>query len=74
MNRDTRLRSEIERRRGVALAAVLLVGMGIMLLALGVIHLVRSEVAGLGAAEDLEQSRLLGRSAIRAFADEHPAT
>ncbi|MDG2021357.1 MAG: helix-hairpin-helix domain-containing protein [Phycisphaerales bacterium] len=70
MNRDTRLRSEIERRRGVALAAVLLVGMGIMLLALGVIHLVRSEVAGLGAAEDLEQSRLLGRSAIRAFAVE----
>ncbi|MFB0985537.1 MAG: hypothetical protein QMB94_04505 [Phycisphaerales bacterium] len=56
--------------RGVALAAVLLVGMGIMLLALGVIHLVRSEVAVLGAAADLEQSRLLGRSAIRAVAVE----
>ncbi len=70
MTRGTRIRSEVGDRRGVALAAVLLVGMGIMLLALGVIHLVRSEVAGLGAAEDLEQSRLLGRSAIRAFAVE----
>jgi hypothetical protein len=54
----------------MALAAVLLIGMGIMLLALGVIHLVRSEVAGLGAVADFEQSRLLGRSAIRAVAAE----
>ncbi len=58
------------RHRGVALAAVLLIGMGVMLVALGVIHLVRADVASLGAAEDLEQSRLLARSAIRAVATE----
>ncbi|MAD20020.1 MAG: hypothetical protein CMJ52_07390 [Planctomycetaceae bacterium] len=57
-------------RRGVALAAVLLVGMGAMLVALGVIHLVRADVASLGASEDLEQSRLLARSAIRAVSAE----
>ncbi|MAH66801.1 MAG: hypothetical protein CMJ27_10515 [Phycisphaerae bacterium] len=57
-------------RHGVALVAVLLIGMGIMIVALGVIHLVRSDVASLGAAEDLEQSRLLARSAIRAVATE----
>ena len=57
-------------RRGVALAAVLLIGMGVMLIALGVIHLVRADVASLGAAEDLEQSRLLARSAIRAMSTE----
>ena len=37
-------------RHGVALAAVLLIGMGIMIVALGVIHLVRADVASLGAA------------------------
>jgi DNA uptake protein ComE-like DNA-binding protein len=58
------------RRRGVALAAVLLIGMGLMIIALGVIHLVRADVASLGAAEDLEQSRLLARSGIRAVAAE----
>ena len=57
-------------RHGVALAAVLLIGMGIMIVALGVIHLVRADVASLGAAEDLEQSRLLARSAIRAVSAE----
>ncbi len=70
MIRRTPVQSNGRGPRGVALAAVLLVGMGIILVALGVIHLVRSEVAGLGAVADLEQSRLFGRSAIRAVAVE----
>lgn len=52
--------------RGAVLPAMLLIAMSLLLLAVGVIHMVRAEVVSLGASESLEQSRLIMRSAVHA--------
>lgn len=64
MNRGRRS----HRSRGVALAAVLVVGLGLLLVAAGTIHVVRAEVAAIGGTESRVQSRLAARSATRAVA------
>lgn len=53
-------------RRGAVLPAMLLIAMSLLLLAVGVVHMVRAEVVSLAASESLEQSRMIMRSAVRA--------
>ena len=55
-------------RRGIALAAVLLTGLGLLLVVLGLLHSVRAGVSSIGGTEDAIQSRLAARSAVRGFA------
>lgn len=55
-------------RRGIALAAVLLTGLGLLLVVLGLLHSVRAGVSSIGGTEDAIQTRLAARSAVRGFA------
>ena len=55
-------------RRGIAIAAVLLTGLGLLLVVLGLLHSVRAGVSSIGGTEDAIQIRLAARSAVRGFA------
>ncbi|MEE2972656.1 MAG: hypothetical protein VX672_05980 [Planctomycetota bacterium] len=55
-------------RRGIALAAVLVVGLGILLIVVGTLHFVRAGVASMGGIDEAIQNRLTARSAVRALA------
>lgn len=55
-------------RRGVAIGAVLLVGLGVLLIVAGTLHYVRAGVASIGGADAAIQTRLAARSAVRVFA------
>ncbi|MFM1833425.1 MAG: hypothetical protein RLZZ461_1741 [Planctomycetota bacterium] len=57
-------------RRGLALAAVLVVGLGLLLIAVGTLHLVRAEVSAIAAGEARVQSRFAARAAARALMTE----
>lgn len=59
-------RGSRHRHRGVALAAVLVVGLGLLLLAVGLLHVVRAEVAAISSGEARVQSRFAARAATRA--------
>ena len=54
-------------RRGAVLPAMLLVSLSLLLLAAGTLHLIRADIASLGAMEGIEQSRMIIRSGVRAF-------
>ncbi len=54
-------------RRGLALASVLVVGLGLLLIAVGTLHLVRAEVSAIAAGEARVQSRFAARAAARAL-------
>ncbi len=54
-------------RRGIALAAVLVVGLGLLLIAVSTLHLVRAEVSAIAAGESRVQSRFAARAAARAL-------
>ena len=54
-------------RRGLALAAVLVVGLGLLLIAVGTLHLVRAEVAAIASGESRVQSRFAARAATRSL-------
>ena len=65
------LRKErISRRRGIAIGAVLLVGLGVLLIVVGTLHFVRAGVASMGGIDDAIQTRLAARSAVRVLASE----
>ncbi len=54
-------------RRGLALAAVLVLGLGLLLIAVGTLHLVRAEISAIAAGETRVQSRFAARAAARAL-------
>ena len=52
------LRKErISRRRGIAIGAVLLVGLGVLLIVVGTLHFVRAGVASMGGIDDAIQTQ-----------------
>ena len=51
-----------------AIAAVLVVGLGILLIVVGTLHFVRAGVASMGGIDEAIQNRLAARSAVRALA------
>ena len=61
-------RETISRRRGIAIGAVLLVGLGVLLIVVGTLHFVRAGVASMGGIDDAIQNRLAARSAVRVLA------
>ena len=65
--RRNRWRRSSGTRRGLALAAVLVVGLGLLLIAVGTLHLVRAEVSAIAAGESRVQSRFAARAAARAL-------
>ena len=66
----TRPRHIDGRRRGIAIGAVLLVGLGVLLIVVGTLHFVRAGVASMGGIDTAIQTRLAARSAVRVLAAE----
>ncbi len=61
-------KNRTSRRRGIAIGAVLLVGLGVLLIVAGTLHFVRAGVASMGSIDDAIQTRLAARSAVRVLA------
>ena len=61
-------RSRSSGRRGIAIGAVLLVGLGVLLIVVGTLHFVRAGVVSIGGVDGAVQSRFAARSAVRALA------
>lgn len=55
-------------RRGIAIGAVLLVGLGVLLIVVGTLHFVRAGVSSMGGIDSAIQTRLAARSAVRVLA------
>ena len=70
MNRSRSTPRTRGARRGIALAAVLVVGLGLLLIAVGTLQLVRAEVSAIAAGESRVQSRFAARAAARALMSE----
>lgn len=58
----------VSDRRGIAIGAVLLVGLGILLIVAGTLHYVRAGVASIGGTDAAIQARMAARSAVRVLA------
>ena len=59
--------TQYSHHRGAILASMLLVSLAILLVAAGIIHLVRADVVSAGSSESILQSRMNMRSAVRAY-------